>query len=93
MQTRSTLSAEECLGGSLEIFVYAEMSEADFIRASQRDAMRSKACCKAVLHLIESLSAEEFNEKVRLMKIWVDEDYPEATEEQKANLTKLFREV
>jgi hypothetical protein len=43
----------------------------DFIRASQRDAMRSKACCKAVLHLVESLSAEEFNEKVRLMKIWV----------------------
>jgi hypothetical protein len=65
----------------------------DFIRASQRDAMRSKACCKAVLHLVESLSAEEFNEKVRLMKIWVAEDYPEVTEEQKANLTKLFREV
>jgi hypothetical protein len=43
--------------------------------------------------LQRSLSAEEFNEKVRLMKIWVDEDYPEATEEQKANLTKLFREV
>jgi DNA topoisomerase IA len=32
-------------------------------------------------------------EKERLMRKWVDEDYPEATEEQKANLVKLFREV
>jgi DNA topoisomerase IA len=32
-------------------------------------------------------------EKERLMRKWVDEDHPEATEEQKANLTKLFREV
>jgi hypothetical protein len=39
-----------------------------------------------VLHLVESLSAEVQREGEA-------EDYPEATEEQKANLTKLFREV
>jgi hypothetical protein len=27
------------------------------------------------------------------MHKWVDEDYPEATDEQKANLVKLFKEV
>ena len=39
----------------------------------------------------EASYAQEAEE--RLMRKWVAEDYPEATEEQKANLTKLFREV
>jgi hypothetical protein len=37
------------------------------------------------------LTPQEAEEK--LMRKWVDEDHPEVTEEQKANLTKLFREV
>jgi len=32
-------------------------------------------------------------EKDRLMSKWVDEEYSEATDEQKANLLKLFKEV
>ena len=39
----------------------------------------------------EASYAQEAEE--RLMRKWVDEDHPEVTEEQKANLTKLFREV
>ena len=31
--------------------------------------------------------------KDRLMSKWIDEEYSEATDEQKANLLKLFREV
>jgi len=66
----------------------------DYIRTSQRDAMRSKACCRAILYLNDSMSAEEFEEnKFRLMQKWVDEDYPGATDKQKANLVKLFGEV
>ena len=61
-----SIYAEECLGGSLEIFVYARDEE-------------------------EASYAQEAEEK--LMRKWVDEDHPEVTEEQKANLTKLFREV
>ena len=60
-----SIHAEECLGGSLEIFVYARDEEEVYEK-----------------------EAEE-----RLMRKWVDEDHPEVTEEQKANLTKLFREV
>jgi hypothetical protein len=42
------------------------------------------------------LDAKDFKnavEEERLMHKWVDEDYPEATDEQKANLVKLFKEV
>lgn len=39
----------------------------------------------------EASYAQETEE--RLMRKWVAEDYPEATEEQKANLVKLFMEV
>ena len=61
-----SIHAEECLGGSLEIFVYA------------RDEEEVPA---------------DMEEESRLMQKWVAEDYPEATEEQKANLVKLFKEV
>ena len=62
---------EECMGGSLEIFVSAKDEEEVYEK--------------------EASYAQEAEEK--LMRKWVDEDHPEATEEQKANLTKLFREV
>jgi hypothetical protein len=62
---------EECMGGSLEIFVSAKDEEEVYEK--------------------EASYAQEAEE--RLMRKWVDEDHPEATEEQKANLTKLFREV
>jgi hypothetical protein len=66
-----SIHAEECLGGSLEIFVYARDEEEVYEK--------------------EASYAQEAEEK--LMRKWVDEDHPEATEEQKDNLTKLFREV
>jgi hypothetical protein len=66
-----SIHAEECLGGSLEIFVYARDEEEVYEK--------------------EASYAQEAEE--RLMRKWVDEDHPEVTEEQKANLTKLFREV
>jgi hypothetical protein len=67
-----SIYAEECLGGSLEIFVSAKDEEEVY----EKEA---------------SYAQKEAEEK--LMRKWVDEDHPEATEEQKANLTKLFREV
>jgi hypothetical protein len=66
-----SIYAEECLGGSLEIFVSAKDEEEVY----EKEASYAQG-------------AEE-----KLMRKWVDEDHPEATEEQKANLTKLFREV
>ena len=33
------------------------------------------------------------SKRKRLMRKWVDEDYPTLTEQQRANLTKLFMEV
>jgi hypothetical protein len=66
-----SIDAEECHGGSLEIFVYAREEEEVYEK--------------------EASYAQEAEE--RLMRKWVDEDHPEVTEEQKANLTKLFREV
>ena len=66
----------------------------DYLRTSQRDAMRSKACCKAILYLTDSMSAEEFEEnKFRLMQKWVGEDYPKATDKQRWRLVKLFGEA
>jgi DNA topoisomerase IA len=35
----------------------------------------------------------DMEEESRLMHKWVTEEYPKITEEQKANLVKLFREV
>ena len=51
--------------------------------------------------LKDSFNSDEFydppprdeKEEERLMRKWVDEDYPKATDEQKANLLKLFKEV
>ena len=66
-----SIHAEECLGGSLEIFVSAKDEEEVYEK--------------------EASYAQEAEEK--LMRKLVDEDHPEATEEQKANLVKLFKEV
>lgn len=81
----------------------------DFIHSAQREAANSKACCRALTYLSRNLTDDEFEslkdsfnsdefydpppKDERLMRKWVDEDYPKATEQQKANLTKLFMEV
>ena len=41
---------------------------------------------------MEEVSAD-MEEESRLMHKWVTEEYPKITEEQKANLVKLFKEV
>lgn len=70
-----SIYAEECLGGSLEIFVYAK----DFVYARDEEEA--------------SKWDEDRINAVRRSMGWVAEDHPEATEEQKANLVKLFKEV
>ena len=31
----------------------------DYLQTSQKEARNSKACCKAIIHLVESLSTEQ----------------------------------
>ena len=31
----------------------------DYLRTAQKEARQSKACCKAILHLVNSLSTEQ----------------------------------
>jgi len=81
----------------------------DFIHSAQREAANSKACCRALTYLCRNLTEDEFQslkdsfnsdefydpppKDEMLMQKWVDEDYPGATDKQKANLVKLFGEV
>ena len=49
--------------------------------------------CQAWAEYDKAKQMLNLSKRKRLMRKWVDEDYPTLTEEQRANLTKLFMEV
>lgn len=40
----------------------------DYLQTSQKDAMRSKACCRAIVHLIESLNTDQLHALIAKLK-------------------------
>lgn len=40
----------------------------DYLRTSQKEARNSKACCRAIIHLLESLSIDQFQSLIERNK-------------------------
>lgn len=40
----------------------------DYLQTSQKEARNSKACCKAIIHLVESLSIEQLSDLLHRFK-------------------------
>jgi hypothetical protein len=46
----------------------------DYLQTSQKDARQSKACCNAILHLVNSLSTEQLQTLIAKLKGGRDEN-------------------
>ena len=46
----------------------------DYLRTAQKEARQSKACCNAILHLVNSLSTEQLQTLIAKLKGGRDEN-------------------
>jgi hypothetical protein len=46
----------------------------DYLQTSQKDARQSKACCNAILHLVNSLNTEQLQTLIAKLKGGRDEN-------------------
>ena len=40
----------------------------DYLQTSQKEAKKSKACCRAIIHLLESLSTDQLHALIAKLK-------------------------